>query len=117
MVINTGPRPQQGRPSTVEIIDTSGNVIPLHVVDGSYQVQEAQRFGDKISTGDLSYGDFNPSEPAWVWTNFPAGYGLRRYADMPKSRNVDAYVYIKESLNVDCRHDIATLAPLIVLET
>jgi hypothetical protein len=115
VVVNLGPRTQQGRPATVELIDTSGNTWPLQVVEGSYQVQEAQRFGDKISAGTLSYQDFNPYESATVSARFRQGYGLRRYSDW--TGEGDPYGVILESSNVDTRHDIAILSDQLVTET
>ena len=108
MVVALGPRPQQGRPSQVEIIDTAGQSYPLQLVENAYQVKEAQRFGDKISVGPLSYQDFNPYESATVSAHFHAGYGLRRYSDW--TGQDDAYGFILESSNIDTRHDIAILS-------
>jgi hypothetical protein len=116
MVINTGPRPHQGRTSTVKIIDTQDNEYPLMVVPGAYQVEEAQRFGDKISVGPMSYQDFNPYESASVSANFRNGYGLRRYSEYRDGNDPEAYGFIKESLGVDTRNGVAILSPLRTTE-
>ncbi len=115
MVIS-GPRPQIGRPATVEIIDNSNNWYPLIVVSGQYKVTEAQRFGDKVSTGAISYQDFNPYESAAVSAHFQGGYGLREYSDIVLTPR-DPSTFVKETSNVDTSEGIAILSPAIPAET
>ena len=115
MVIS-GPRPQIGRPATVEIIETSNNWYPLIVPPGQYKVQEAQRFGDKVSTGAIAYQDFNPYESAAVSAHFQGGYGLREYTDIVLTP-VDPSTFVKETSNVDTSEGIAILSPAIPTET
>ncbi len=115
MVIS-GPRPQIGRPATVEIIDNSNNWYPLIVIAGQYKVTEAQRFGDKVSTGAISYQDFNPYESAAVSAHFQGGYGLREYSDIVLTPR-DPSTFVKETSNVDTSEGIAILSPAIPAET
>ncbi len=115
MVIS-GPRPQIGRPATVEIIDNSNTWYPLIVLPGQYKVTEAQRFGDKVSTGAISYQDFNPYESAAVSAHFQGGYGLREYSDIVLTPR-DPSTFVKETSNVDTSEGIAILSPAIPSET
>jgi hypothetical protein len=115
VVVSFAPRPQEGHTSPALLIDTGGNTYPLQVVEGSWQVQEAQRFGDKIAVGPISYQDFNPYESATVSARFHGGYGLRRYSDW--TGQDDAYTHVLESSNVDTSHDIAILSPVRHAET
>ena len=55
----SGPFPLIGKAGTVSLA-----TYPLMVVKGTYVDTEAQRFGDKISIGDIRYADFNPYETA-----------------------------------------------------
>ena len=115
MVIS-GPRPHQGRTATCEIIDNSNNWYPLIIIAGQYKVTEAQRFGDKVSTGAISYQDFNPYESAAVSAHFQGGYGLREYSDITLTPR-DPSTFVKETSNVDTSEGIAILSPAIPAET
>ena len=70
------PRPSDQKSSRV-VLDGH----PLEYVPGTYEVKEAERFGEKISSGSLRYADFQPFESAHTIANFSGGYGLRRYSD------------------------------------
>ncbi len=115
MVIS-GPRPHIGRPATVEIIGNDNSWYPLIVPAGQYKVTEAQRFGDKVSTGAISYQDFNPYESAAVSAHFQGGYGLREYSDIVLTPR-DPSTFVKETSNVDTSEGIAILSPAIPAET
>lgn len=94
------------------------NGVPMWYLPGSYTVDEAPRFGEKISTGSLRYADFNPYESAHSQETFTGGYGLRRFADIT-SRIADligASVYY-ETDNVDCSIGPAILGPQVSAET
>jgi len=119
----SGPFPQANQQEEVTVAS-----FPLRVVPGSYQVVEAERFGDKISIGTLKYGDFNPYENAHAVAAFLGGYGLRRYSDPAiaptGSEGVggtsleEAYSsYYKEAFDVDGSRGPAVLAPLQTVET
>jgi hypothetical protein len=56
--------------------------IPLMLVPGTYDCHEAERFGEKMSVGDLRYSDFRPGESGFATTDWSKGYGLRRYSDL-----------------------------------
>lgn len=108
-----GPIPQNRMSGNV-VLDS----IPLMLVEGSYVVDEAERFADKISTSQLNYTDFRPFEQAWDVSSLAAGYGLRRYTDLPGGsttpmQGIRREMY-KEAEGVDCReHGIVTLGPEI----
>lgn len=84
-------------------IDLDGDVVvnglPLMLVPGTYVCEEAQRFGDKISTGDLKYADFTPSESGFAVASWHNGYGVRRYSDIPGE---DAFSTYLEADGVEC---------------
>lgn len=104
------PTPQQGQPQHVTLAD-----IPLQVIEGTYVVEPAERFGEKISTGDLRYADFNPYESAESVGSLAGGYGLSRYSDLPDQTL--AHTYYLEATNVDCRGPQAILAPALTTDT
>jgi hypothetical protein len=114
MAMLLGPQPQLGRIDHVTLDDKH-----LQLVEGTYAVQESERLGQKISTGDLRYADFNPYESAEALTSFAGGYGVGRYSeihpfDLPPEQARTMY---REAANVDARHGYATLAPLQTAET
>lgn len=90
--------------------------LPLQLVPGKYSIEEADRFGEKVSQGTLKYADFNPYESAHAVAAFTGGYGLRRYSDAGDDASKVATLY-KESSNVNCAFAPAVLSPEIVYET
>lgn len=91
--------------------------IPMNVRQGTYVVDEAPRFGQKLSTGSLKYADFNPYESAHAIASFVGGYGLRRYSDVADPEDPSNRTMYYEADGVDCRDGIAILAPEAVDET
>lgn len=104
------PLPQLGRQGHVELAG-----YPLELVPDTYEVREPTRVGDKISTGDVRYADFNPYESVSAQAGFYGGYGLQRYSDQPDAQT--AQRQILEALGVDCRSLPVTLSPALVTET
>jgi len=105
------PNPIPGQPDQV-IIDG----MPMQVVPGKYSVEEADRFGEKVSSGALSYSDFNPYENAWAISALVGGAGLRRYSDA--GDDVDKYITLyTESTNVNCAFAPIVLSPQVLLNT
>lgn len=100
-----GPTPGQGSGSDVRV-----NGAPLVLRNGTYKVIEAPRFGEKISTGDLRYADFNTFESAHAVALFTGGYGLRRYSDVADSSTPEIQSCYDEAEDVDCRYGPAILA-------
>jgi len=90
--------------------------FPWQLVPGKYSVEEADRFGEKVSQGTLKYADFNPYESAHAVAAFTGGAGLRRYSDAGDDPTKVATLY-KESSNVNCAFAPAILSPEIVYET
>lgn len=105
----SGPLPQIGAQGAVVIDGQSLNLVP-----GTYSVEEAPRFGEKISTGDLRYADFNPYESAHSVSALIGGYGLRDYTDLPPpspeqpEQGLTRYL---ESDGCDCRDGKIILGP------
>jgi hypothetical protein len=90
--------------------------IPLRLVPGTYVMGEAERFGDKISTGDLRYADFSPDENGFPTTSCHGGYGLRRYSDLNSSET--ALTMYLEADGVECfEAGHIYLSPLQIDET
>jgi len=89
--------------------------FPLQLVPGKYSVEEADRFGEKVSQGSLKYADFNPFESAHAVASFTGGAGLRRYSDAGDDTARVATLY-KESSNVNCCFAPAVLSPQILYE-
>lgn len=88
--------------------------MPMQLVPGKYSVEEADRFGEKVSQGTLKYSDFNPFENAWAVSELTGGAGLRRYSDAPGE--VDRYISLyTESQNVACAFSPVILSPQITL--
>lgn len=108
--MTVGPRPQESYEEIVSV-----NEHPLRVVPGTYQVQEAARFGEKISTGTLKYGDFNPYENAHAVSSFLGGYGLDAYASVENPEQF--YNCYFESTDLDASRGHVILAPVRTLET
>lgn len=103
-MVLAGPLPQVGREGTVKVAG-----YPLVVIPGTYSVSEAERFGQKISTGSLSYADFSPHTSAHASATWVGGYGLQRYSDVPEAQ---ARAMYREASSVECGEDgIAFLAP------
>lgn len=96
-----------------------GNVIldgvALSLVPGSYAVEDADRFGQKISVGSLKYADFNPYENAHSQSSFTGGYGLRRFADVENEDALSAYYY--RNNRVETAYGPAFIGSLIANET
>lgn len=114
MSVLIGPRPGVGQQSHVII-----NSVPLELLPDTYNVTEAPRFGDKISTGAIKYADFNPYESAQAVDSFIGGYGVRRYADLPRPIDQDIseqQVYL-EATNIDCGYGPAFLGPELTTES
>lgn len=93
------------------------NSLPFKYVQGSYVVEEAPRFGEKISTGTLSYQDFNPYESAHSIASHLGGYGLRRYTDLPDPNLPTILDMYDEADGVDCRFGTPFLGPKLTVET
>lgn len=108
MVI-AGPTPG-GSIATVILDD-----IAIQCLPGKYAVVEADRFGQKISTGDVRYQDFNPYESAEAMTNGLGGAGVLRMSDVEHTVNL-AQPY-KEASGVNAAGVPIILAPLQVGET
>ena len=68
MAILPWPNPIPGQPDQI-IVDG----MPLQLVPGRYSVEEADRFGEKVSQGTLKYADFNPYESAHAVAAFTGG--------------------------------------------
>ncbi len=101
-----GPVPGDGQ---FEQVVLAG--YPLRVLPQTWKREPAPRFGEKISTGDLRYQDFNPYESAASYSSFERGFGLRRFSDLPAS--VDPEGFYAESQNVDCRAPGVCISPAI----
>lgn len=111
MAVVPWPNPIPGQPDQVIIDD-----MPLQVVPGKYSVEEADRFGEKVSQGALSYSDFNPYENAWAISALTGGAGLRRYSDT--GDQPDRYITLyTESNNVNCCFAPAVLSPQVLLNS
>ena len=91
------------------------NGVRYRFAPGSYSVIAAPRFGEKISTGDLRYRDFNPFEQAHPVGDFSGGYGLRRYTDLPE--NDDGKTFYDETNGADARFGYVVLGPYTAQET
>src|SRR5215831_3626373 len=98
------PNVQPGQEEEI-IIDK----LPMQLVPGKYVVQEADRFGEKVTQGDLKYADFNPFESAQATSTLISGAGLQRYTDVLDPSTVTTYY--KETSNVSCVEMPATLSP------
>jgi hypothetical protein len=107
MAIVPWPNPQPGQPDQV-VLDS----IPMELVPGKYSVEEADRFGEKVSQGTLKYADFNPYESAFAVASLTGGSGLRRYSDAGDDPTQVATLYT-ESSNVNCGFAPAVLSPEI----
>src|SRR5262245_68545 len=95
------------QPGQIEEVIISG--LPMQLVPGKYVVQEADRFGEKVTQGDLKYADFNPFESAQSSSTLVSGSGLRRYTDVLDPSTVTTYY--KETSNVSCVEMPAVLSP------
>jgi hypothetical protein len=107
----TTPTPGVGYQGSVDL-----NGFPLQLKPGSYQRAPAPRFGQKVSTGDLRYQDFNPYESATSIASLENGYGLRRYSDLLPS-DPAPQTYYKESSNVDAREAGIVISPHLATVT
>jgi hypothetical protein len=103
------PNPIPGQPDQI-VIDG----MPMQLVPGKYSVEEADRFGEKVSQGTLKYADFNPYESAHAVAAFTGGAGLRRYTDAGDDPSKVATLYT-ESNNVNCAFAPAVLSPQVSL--
>lgn len=83
--------------------------LPMQLVPGKYVVQEADRFGEKVTQGDLKYADFNPFESAQASSTLISGAGLQRYSDVLDPSTVTTYY--KETSNVSCVEMPVVLSP------
>ncbi len=104
------PMPQIGTPG---IVTLDGH--PLMVVKGSYVDTEGNRFGDKISVGDLRYSDFSPYETAEGAGRWDAGFGLKRYSDMEDYAG--AHRFTLECDDVDAANGYIIMSGERTLET
>jgi hypothetical protein len=100
------------QPGQQEEVILSG--LPMQVVPGKYVIQEADRFGEKVSQGDLKYADFNPYESSQSTSTLVSGAGLQRYTDVQDPSTVNTYY--KESSNVSCTSMPAVLSPEMLQE-
>jgi hypothetical protein len=89
--------------------------VPMELVPGKYSVEEADRFGEKVSQGTLKYADFNPYESAHAVATLSGGAGLRRYSDAGDDPTQFATLY-KESQNINCCFAPAVLSPEVTYE-
>ena len=110
MAIVPWPNPIPGQPDQV-VFDN----IPLEIVPGKYSVEEADRFGEKVSQGSLKYADFNPYESAHAVAALTGGAGLRRYSDAGDDPTQFATLYT-ESNNVNCCFAPVVLSPEVTYE-
>src|SRR5215472_15021029 len=110
MVIMPWPQPAPGQPDQVQV-----DGMPLHLVPGKYSVEEADRFGEKVSQGTLKYADFNPYESAHAVSALVGGAGLRRYSDAGDDPTQFATLYT-ESSNVNCCFAPVVLSPEITFQ-
>lgn len=112
------PRSLIGNPS---IVTLDGH--PLMVVKGSYTDTEGQRFGDKISIGDIRYSDFSPYETAEGCARFDGGFGLLRYSDLLESQSTAfqrpglAHTYTLECTDLDCSNGYGIMSGKRTAET
>jgi len=104
-VVIAWPNPAPGQPDQV-VVDS----IPMEMVPGKYAVEEADRFGEKVSQGTLKYADFNPYESAHAVAALTGGAGLRRYSDAGDDPTQFATRY-PESPNVNCAFAPVVLSP------
>ncbi|HEY1295451.1 MAG TPA: hypothetical protein VGJ60_20425 [Chloroflexota bacterium] len=104
------PNVQPGQVEEVIIGD-----LPMQLVPGKYVIQEADRFGEKVSQGDLKYSDFNPYESSQSSSTLVSGAGLQRYTDVQDPTTVNSYY--KESSNVSCIAMPAVLSPEMLQQT
>lgn len=111
MTMPRGPSTSVGNQNEVGI-----DGVNLILVDGTWKVSEAPRFGEKISTGSLRYADFNTFESAHAVASFVGGYGLRRYSDVPNSDDPVIQTCEDEVNDCDCRFGPVILAPQRLLE-
>lgn len=95
------------QPGQVEEVILNG--LPMQLVPGKYVVQEADRFGEKVTQGDLKYADFNPFESAQASSTLISGAGLQRYSDVQDPATVTTYY--KETSNVSCVQTPVVLSP------
>lgn len=109
-MVVVGPLPQIGQNATVNV-----DGVEIEALPGKYTVEKAQRFGQKISEGDLRYEDFNPFESAEALSNFLGGAGVLRMDDVEHTVNL-AQPY-KEALGVNAADVPVILAPQQILET
>jgi hypothetical protein len=110
MVVVPWPNPIPGQPDQVVV-----GGMPLELVPGKYSVEEADRFGEKVSQGTLKYADFNPYESAHSIASLVGGAGLRRYSDAGDDPTQVATLYT-ESNNVNCCFAPAVLSPEVTYE-
>lgn len=112
-MVFAGPNPSVGQAAQVTLDGISISCLP-----GKYEVTEADRFGQKISQGDLSYNDFNPFESSDTISNLTGGAGLRRESDnpIPASSNNPISMY-KESSGVNASGYPTVLSLLPSIET
>jgi hypothetical protein len=110
MVVVPWPNPVPGQPDQV-VVDG----MPLELVPGKYSVEEADRFGEKVSQGTLKYADFNPFESAHSVAALIGGAGLRRYSDAGDDPTQFATLYT-ESSNINCCFAPAILSPEVTFE-
>lgn len=95
------------QPGQVEEIILGG--LPMQLVPGKYVIQEAERFGEKVTQGDLKYSDFNPYESSQGASTLISGAGLNRYTDVQDPTTVSTYY--KETSNVSCVAMPVVLSP------
>ena len=95
------------QPGQVEEVILAG--LPMQLVPGKYVIQEADRFGEKVTQGDLKYSDFNPYESSQSSSTLISGAGLNRYTDVQDPTTVTSYY--KETSNVSCVAMPAVISP------
>lgn len=108
--------PRQGPYSQIGALDhvlLDGH--PLMLIASAYNETEAQRFGDKISIGDIRYADFNPYESAEACGRFDGGFGLLRYSDLTDATL--AHTYTEECDDVDTANGYAIMSGKRLTET
>jgi len=110
MAIIAWPNPAPGQPDQVQILG-----YPMLLTPGKYSVEEADRFGEKVSQGTLKYADFNPYESAMAVASLTGGAGLRRYSDAGDDPTQVATEYT-ESNNINCCFTPVVLSPEVTYE-
>lgn len=98
---------------------TSGRVSlggwALDVVPGTWRVEPAPQFGERISIGELTHDDMDPNTDSHIVTSLTGGYGLRRYSDLTDRQR--AQTMYDDTDFVDNRYGRTFLAQVLSSDT